>query len=174
MDAPPEKTDLAPPLWRRFAKLIERAAALAIAFVLLKSSLAHLANPYQFLSAIYSYELVGPSTGPWIAALVPFVQLTIAMFLLLRFFALEAYLLGIALFIGFIYVQTSAIRRGLNIECGCFGGIGGDVVGPKTLAIAQYGLAACICGSKPTITSRCYRSVTAPACSSTRTRHGSI
>ena len=138
--------DASTPFWKRLPGFFERAAALFVAFVLLKSSLAHLANPYQFLSAIYSYEMVGPSTGPWIAMLVPFVQLSIAISVLLRFYPLENYVLGTALFAGFVAVQTSAIRRGLNIECGCFGGIGGDVVGPNTVAIAWYGLTACICG----------------------------
>lgn len=132
--------------WRAIPGVLERVAALFVAFVLLKSSLAHLANPYQFLSAIYSYEMVGPTTGPWIAMLVPFLQMSIAIAVLLRLYPLEAYLLGSFLFAGFVAVQTSAIRRGLNIECGCFGGIGGDVVGPQTIAVAEFGLVACVCG----------------------------
>jgi hypothetical protein len=115
---------------------LERAAALPVALLLLRSSFAHLGNPYQFLSIVYSYQLVGMEAGKWVAVLVPFVQLTLAVALLFRWSPREAHLLAILTFATFAAVQASVMQRGLDISCGCFGASESLRVGWRTLGVA--------------------------------------
>lgn len=125
--------------------LLERGLALGVAMLLLRSSFAHLGNPYYFLSSVYSYQIVGIETGRWFAVLFPFVQLTTAILLLTRWWAFEGYVAATVMFIGFIAVQLSAMARDLDIACGCFGS-SSTKVGLESLAVAFAGTFAALLG----------------------------
>ena len=60
------------------------AAGLVLAVFWLRSGLAHMANPYYFLSSVYSYELVGPALGQAAAMVLPVLQLVLAVCLVTR------------------------------------------------------------------------------------------
>ncbi len=94
---------------------------LAVTVFFVRSSAAHLANPYAFLSAVYSYKLVTPPVGLFIAAVLPFFQASVAICLLFRFFLPAAYASACLMFFTFACAQASVLYRGLNISCGCFG-----------------------------------------------------
>jgi hypothetical protein len=89
--------------------------------VWLESAAAHLGNPYYFLSSIYKYEMVGAATGQLIAILLPALQFTIALCLICRVQVGGALLASGALLTLFTVVQTIALARGIEINCGCFG-----------------------------------------------------
>ncbi|MBI3839337.1 MAG: hypothetical protein HY288_15570 [Planctomycetia bacterium] len=52
-------------------------------YVLATSSLAHLSNPYFFLSSIYDYRLLGIRSGELVAIVLPHVELGIAICVLI-------------------------------------------------------------------------------------------
>jgi hypothetical protein len=125
---------------------VERLCAVSVAVLLLRSSFAHLAQPYAFLDTVYSYRLVPAAAGPWVAAVVPFVQLLLAVCLLARWWPRTAYGLALALFLVFSAAQAVTLYRGLDIACGCFGSSEGLKIGWQTLAVAGGCAAACVLG----------------------------
>lgn len=131
---------------RRVGRISERLIALALALVLLRSAFAHLGNPYYFLSSIYSYQIVGLQTGKVLGAVLPFLQIVAAVCVLLRRWAREAYALTAIMFLVFAAAQIIAMRRGLEIPCGCFGASESLHVGPRTLVVAAVALAAAVAG----------------------------
>jgi hypothetical protein len=118
--------------WLRIGAL-ERVIAIVMALVLLRSAFAHLGNPYYFLSTVYSYELTGIQSGKWIALALPFVQMTVAVCLLARWWVPAAYALGFFLFAMFLGAQLLVMSRGLQIDCGCFGASQALIVGRATI-----------------------------------------
>jgi putative oxidoreductase len=100
------------------------------------SALTHLDNPYHFLSVIYGYRILPREVGPWVAALLPYFQLMIALFL---FGGVSAWRAAFAwaslLFAAFTGILIATKIRGLNIDCGCFGSTSiADPIGPWTIA----------------------------------------
>ncbi len=120
----------------RTRRVAERPAALALGLVLLRSAAAHVGNPYHFLSAVYSYQVLGPEAGRLAATVLPAVQVTLALCLLLGWWSRGVYLAAGGLFAGFGAAQAAALNRGLDISCGCFGAADSLPVGPATLAVA--------------------------------------
>jgi putative oxidoreductase len=108
-------------LGAQWYRRIEAAYWIVMAALLLDSFLAHVANPYAFYTAILNYRIVGPSSAQWVAVFLPFLQFAVAMCLLTGLTGRTARLMGVALFLLFTAVQLTAIIRGLNINCGCFG-----------------------------------------------------
>lgn len=135
----------APPVGR-IARLAERAVALVLALLLLNSALAHLGNPYLFLSTVYSYQLVGVTVGKWVAALLPPLQLVVGLCLLVSWARAEAYSIAVAMFAGFTAAQASVWSRGLDVSCGCFGMAGSHPVGAWTVGLAAGSLVLSLAG----------------------------
>lgn len=103
------------------ARRIDGVASWLLGVSLIVSSTPHIGNPYFFLGSIYGYQLVGPATGQVIAIVLPFLQMVLALCLLLRLFHSAVYLLTTVMFAIFAVIQTSAKLRGFDISCGCFG-----------------------------------------------------
>lgn len=85
------------------------------------SSLPKIRQPYDFLSSVYSYELVGPKLGMFVAMTLPWLELLVGICLIGGIFISGALLISIALAAMFSYVLGSALHKGLEITCGCFG-----------------------------------------------------
>ncbi|GAB5443099.1 MAG: hypothetical protein Fues2KO_34480 [Fuerstiella sp.] len=104
--------------WRQ---LFERAVSLLIAIVLLRSATHHFTNPYAFLISIYKYELVNPRVGEVVAITLPALQSLVAIGLLSRVAVSASLMLSTTLMTMFTAVQATALAKGLDISCGCFG-----------------------------------------------------
>lgn len=117
-----------------------------LAAVLMRSAFAHVGNPYQFMSAVYAYQLLPPVLVPWLAAILPFLQLTVAVGLLFRWWPRENYLVAAGLFAAFTAGQAWAVWKGLQIPCGCFGTTDGLTIGRPTLALAALFLCVALLG----------------------------
>ncbi|MFI5456153.1 MAG: MauE/DoxX family redox-associated membrane protein [Isosphaerales bacterium] len=133
-------------------------AGIVLAWFWLRSGLPHITNSYYFLSSIYSYEIVGPTLGVAAAMGFPALQLVLAAGLVTRRFVGGALLLSSLLLTVFAAAQVSALVRGLEIGCGCFGAVerqpigGGSLVTTSLLLICA--LSAFICwfvGQSPRI-----------------------
>ena len=130
------------------SKWYYRAAALWIGAVLVRSSVSHLENSYAFLASIYAYDLVGSRVGVVLAMLIPSIQLTLGLMLIL-FPKLRRFSLNwcVVLFGSFTVVQLITLARGLNIDCGCFGSSLQNPIGWGSIMFAAALCATSLVGS---------------------------
>lgn len=104
-----------------------------ICFVLLRSALAHLVNPYFFLSSIYEYDVATIGVGEAVALVLPHLQLVVAICLLLSLWEQSALFVAASMLTAFAMLQGIAHVRGLEISCGCFGATGSEAIGLGTI-----------------------------------------
>lgn len=104
---------------------------LGVSFLL--SAVPKLQMPYQFLSSIYGYEIVGPLAGIFLAVSLPWLEIVLAILLLGDIFVGPAFLLSALLSSLFVFAQGSALYHGLDISCGCFSQAEPDMVSFVTL-----------------------------------------
>jgi putative oxidoreductase len=96
------------------------------------SSLPKIRQPYDFLSDIYSYELVGPKLGMLTAMVIPWAELLVGICLVGGIFISGALLMSIGLGAMFSFVLGWALHMSLNISCGCFGSSDTEVISYMT------------------------------------------
>ena len=115
--------------------------AIPVAVMLLVSAFAHIENSYRFYDTVLSYKLVGSKLGLLIAGYLPFLQVTLGIALLFDHRGRRAaFVLSTLLFAGFVFFQTSAWYRNLDISCGCFGGNDESTIGWRSIGVANFGL----------------------------------
>jgi putative oxidoreductase len=87
-----------------------------------------LADPLAFALEIHNYQLF-PSLSPLLAASLPAVELAVGAALLAgpRPWLRAGALASAALMVVFTVAVGSAVARGVNISCGCFGAGSGPV-----------------------------------------------
>jgi uncharacterized membrane protein YphA (DoxX/SURF4 family) len=122
------------PVSRRAGPWVSLTARLALAGVWAWAGLAKIADPDVALRAVRAYDLFPESLVKPIAWGLPFVELGLAVLLLVGLACRPAAWVSAVLFVAFIVMIGSAWARGLSIDCGCFGGGGvtsGDVDGAK-------------------------------------------
>ena len=100
---------------------------LGLGCLFLWSSLPKIHQPYDFLSSVYSYELVGPKLGMLLVITLPWLELLVGVCLVGRIFISGALLASIGMASMFTLVLSSALYRGLEISCGCFGANAGII-----------------------------------------------
>ena len=106
---------------------------LGIGCMFLYSSLPKIRQPYDFLSSVYNYELVGPKLGILVAMVLPWAELLVGICLIGGIFISGAMLVSIAMGAIFSFAVASALYRGLNISCGCFSASSTEQIGYTTL-----------------------------------------
>jgi len=105
------------------AKILSAIAILIrllLGFLFLYSALDKILDPAKFAEVIYNYRLLPVELLNICAMIVPWIEITIGITLLLGVWLTASALLLSGLTIVFIGLLLSAIVRGLNIECGCF------------------------------------------------------
>ena len=100
---------------------------LGLGGIFIWGSVPKILQPYNFLSSIYSYELVGSKLGILIAMVLPCMELLVGICLVGQIFIGGALLASAAMAAMFTFVLSSALYRGLDISCGCFGANGGVI-----------------------------------------------
>lgn len=128
------------PAWQRWLVLGLRVA-LAALFVV--AGLAKLRDPARFALEIGNYRLAA-GLAPALAAFLPAAEIVggAGVLLLSRPWRRAAALLLGVLMLAFTFAVSSALARGVNIDCGCFGGGEGPITA-LTLARNLVLLAAC-------------------------------
>lgn len=111
----------APPQWRLWLATVLR---LVLAGVLAVAGALKLPDPAESVRAVRAYQLLPESVVPAVGYGLPVLELVVAVLLLLGL--LTRYAAGTAalLMAAFIFGIGSAAARGLQIDCGCFGGGG--------------------------------------------------
>jgi uncharacterized membrane protein YphA (DoxX/SURF4 family) len=80
-----------------------------------------MADPAKFVLDVGNYRLVPHELINLMAILIPWIEITAGAFVLAGIWLRAATLVITGLTAMFFTVIVSALARGLNIECGCFG-----------------------------------------------------
>jgi hypothetical protein len=113
-----------------------------VAIILTASAFSHLSNRYYFLGSVYSYDLVGPLTGQGLAAVAPFLMLTLALCLFADLWKDSALVVTLGVLSAFAFAQVTAWARGRTIECSSFG----PSYGEETIGLWSLGLVCTLLG----------------------------
>ncbi len=106
---------------RKFPAAVSLALRIPVAVYFIVAAVAKIEAPEGFLINIRAYELVPAQIAPAMAYTLPWLELMCAGLLILGVWVFEARLLTLAMLAMFIVAVSSALARGLNIECGCTG-----------------------------------------------------
>ena len=87
-----------------------------------------LGDASQFAVEITNYRFL-PALAPWLAVMLPGVEIATGLALLVgpRPWLRAASLVATLLLLAFTVAVTQVVLRGINIQCGCFGGDSGPV-----------------------------------------------
>ena len=83
-------------------------------------------DPAQSVAAVRAYELLPSSLVSPVGQLLPVVEVVIGAMLIVGLLTRGAAVISAVLFVAFIIGIASVWARGINIDCGCFGGGGAD------------------------------------------------
>jgi protein-disulfide isomerase/uncharacterized membrane protein YphA (DoxX/SURF4 family) len=128
--SPPAAEPAAPPAWRPWAGL---AARLLLAGVWAWAALAKIGDPAAAVRAVRAYRVLPEWLAKAVGYGLPFLELGLAALLLVGLATRFAAAASAVLLVVFLAGIGSAAARGLQIECGCFGG-GGDLAAGQSTA----------------------------------------
>ena len=97
-----------------------------MAGILIFAAIPKMQDFQQSVRAVRAYRLLPEEVVPFIGKALPFLELTLALFLILGLFTRIAAIVWLIMMAAFMFGVAWAWARGLSIDCGCFGG-GGDV-----------------------------------------------
>ena len=83
-----------------------------------------LPDPYESVRAVRAYDLLPEAVVPTVGHLLPVLEVVVGTALLVGLLTRGAAGVSSLLFLAFIIGISSAWARGLEIDCGCFGGGG--------------------------------------------------
>lgn len=100
--------------------LLSLRCALALSF--LYAGLLKIGDPAEFARGIANYHLLPSGLEIYAGLFVPWLEIVVGASLALGLWARSGALLSFLLSLGFGLFVGSALVRGLDIDCGCFGG----------------------------------------------------
>ncbi|AXI81206.1 DoxX family membrane protein [Peterkaempfera bronchialis] len=134
-DSGPRPAPAAPALRRALegpaAAWASTVARLGLAAVWAWAGLAKIADPAEAAQAVRAYRILPESLVKPVGYGLPFLELALALLLLVGLGTRVAAFLSGVLLLVFIAGIASVWARGLTIDCGCFGG-GGQVASSQT------------------------------------------
>ena len=110
------------------------ALRLALGGLFLVTGALKLEDPGAFALEIHNYQLL-PELAPWLAATLPAMELAIggAIVVGTRAWVRAGALAAVGMMLVFTTAVGSAVGRGINISCGCFGSGSGPVTSATVL-----------------------------------------
>ena len=105
------------------------AARLVVGGVWVVAGLLKLPDPAENVRAVRAYQLLPEAVVPMVGYVLPILELLVGVCLLIGLLTRVNAVLSSLLLLAFIVGIASAWARGLEIECGCFGGGGGPAEG---------------------------------------------
>ena len=110
-------------------------ARFGLAAVWLLSGVPKALDPDQTYVAVRAYDVLPPLGVELVAAVLPWLEIALAVLLLLGLGTRAVALVSAGLLLVFVAGVAQAWARGLSIDCGCFGG--GGAVEPGRTAYVQ-------------------------------------
>lgn len=104
---------------------------LAMAGILVFAALPKLVDIPQSVRAVRAYRLLPEEIVPFVGTMLPFLELALALLLVLGAFTRLASIVWLVMMAAFLTGVIWAWSTGLTIDCGCFGG-GGEVDASET------------------------------------------
>ncbi|MCE3550786.1 DoxX family membrane protein [Pseudonocardia sp. RS11V-5] len=120
----------------RVLDVVGTFARLGLAAVWLTSGLLKVVDPAQTYVAVRAYDVLPREAVAVVAGVLPWFELALGVLLLLGIGTRVVACLSAALLLVFIAGVSQAWARGLNIDCGCFGG-GGAVAPGQTQYVQE-------------------------------------
>jgi len=114
--------------------MLVRVCRIGIGLVMLAAALGKIGDPGAFSTQIHHYRLVPVGAENLLAVLLPWVELLAGLSLVLGPHARSGAWLSAAMMAVFTLAVGTAVARGLDIECGCFGTADASHVGGMKLA----------------------------------------
>ncbi len=102
------------------------AARLVVGGVWIYAGAIKLPNPDESVAAVRAYELLPGDTAVTVGHLLPMLEVVVGAMLVLGVLVRGAAAVSALLFAAFIVGIASVWARGIEIDCGCFGGGGYD------------------------------------------------
>jgi uncharacterized membrane protein YphA (DoxX/SURF4 family) len=99
-------------------------ARLVVGGVWIAAGVLKLPDPAGSVRAVRAYQLLPESVVPTVGHLLPVVEVVVGLLLVLGLLTRVAAVVSSLLFVAFIVGIAAAWSRGLEIDCGCFGGGG--------------------------------------------------
>ncbi len=100
--------------------VIPLAVRLFLGFVFLYASVDKILHPAAFAETIYNYRILPECLIHWVAIILPWVELLLGCFLILRMWLPGGSFLSTLLLLIFLGSVAFNMARGLDIQCGCF------------------------------------------------------
>ncbi len=101
--------------------LLARAARILLGGIFLWASLTKVPDMAAFAESVANYRIVPPALVPAVAAAVVGVEIAAGLALVLNVWARASALVLSALLAVFTVGLASALARGIDLACGCFG-----------------------------------------------------
>lgn len=102
-------------------RAVEEFLAVSVASSFLISGFHHFENPYGFLHSVYSYHVLGASSGIGFAAIVPSLSLVVGVSVLMPEIRAASSCIACLLLSSFLIAQIYVVYLDEVIDCGCFG-----------------------------------------------------
>lgn len=102
------------------------ALRMLVGGVWIVAGLLKLPDPAASVRAVRAYQLLPEAVVPAVGYALPIIELLIGLTLVAGLLVRVGAILSCVLFVAFIIGISSAWARGLQIDCGCFGGGGFD------------------------------------------------
>jgi putative oxidoreductase len=128
----------------RTTRLLLPLFRLGLAGLFVWTGLLKLRSPEATQMAIFQYRLVSWEAAQTLATLIPMLELSAGIGLLVPRLRLGGVVLCIGLLVVFCSALTAALARNLDISCGCFGTTGAHV--PATRRLFEDVLLLGLCG----------------------------
>lgn len=110
----------------RLVAWADLAARLVVGGVLIAAGAVKLPDPSQSVAAVRAFELLpGAAVAP-VGQLLPILEIVVGLMLVVGLFTRVAAVVAALLMVAFVIGIVSVWVRGINIDCGCFGGGGYD------------------------------------------------
>lgn len=97
------------------------AARIGIGVLLAWAGLAKIGDPQSFADQVHNFRILPVALENLAAMILPWIELTAAMALIVGVRSRAGAVLATVLLAVFTVAVLSAMARGLDIECGCFG-----------------------------------------------------
>jgi len=110
-----------------FIPLFALICRLTLAIIFFYAGVEKIIHPQEFAVAIYNYQLLPDRVINLSAIFLPWLEVLIAISLIIGINTRGASLLSALLFLIFATALTINLVRGLDISCGCFGAASGNI-----------------------------------------------